>query len=93
MPTLAAWLMTMAGPLLIKALLAVGIGTLTFTGVTVALNELIGMATTNWASVPVAVLGLASVAAIPQCLGIIAGAFSARVGMWMAASAVKWVTK
>jgi hypothetical protein len=83
----------MAGPLVIKALMAIGLGTLTFTGTTEALNALIAMATTNWASVPSDVLQLASVAGIPQAIGIITGAFSTRVGMWAAASATRWVTK
>jgi len=93
MSTLATILMGLAGPLVIKALIAVGLGTLTFTGVTVALNGLISMAVTNWGGVPADVLQLASLAGIPQCMGIIAGAFSTRVGIWVAASATKWVTK
>lgn len=93
MGTIASWLMTMAGPLVIKALLALGIGTITFTGVTEALQGLISMTTSNWASVPSDVLALASVAGIPQAIGIITGAFTTRVGIWVTASATKWVTK
>jgi len=81
------------GPLVIKALIAVGLGTLTFTGVTAALDGLISMATTNWGGLPADVLQLVSIAGIPQALGIVAGAFSTRVGIWVAASATKWVTK
>ena len=90
---LAAWLVGLAGPMVIKALMALGIGTITFTGVTEALQGLITMTTSNWASVPSDVLMLASVAGIPQAIGIITGAFTTRVGIWVAASATKWVTK
>lgn len=92
MPTLFAFLASAVGPLLIKALLAIGIGTITFTGVTIALQGLIDIAVTNWASVPTDVLQLASIAGIPQCIGIVCGAFVARASMWAAVSATRWVT-
>lgn len=92
MGTLATFLMGMAGPLLVRALIAVGISTVTFTGVTVALQALIDSATANWASVPSDILALGSIAGIPQALGIICGAFTARVGMWVAVSATRFVT-
>ena len=91
MGTLATLLMGLAGPLVLRALVVLGIGTMTFTGVTVALQGLIDMATNNWSSLPADLLGLASIAGIPQCLGIIAGAYVARVGMWVAVSATRWV--
>ena len=91
MGTLATLLMGLAGPLVLRALVVLGIGTMTFTGVTVALQGLIDMATNNWSSLPSDLLGLASIAGIPQCLGIIAGAYVARVGMWVAVSATRWV--
>lgn len=91
MGSLSAILMTMAGPLVLRILTILGVGTMTFTGVTVALQGLIDMATTNWSSLPSDILALASIAGIPQCLGIIAGAYVARVGMWVAVSATRWV--
>lgn len=91
MATLASFLMGMLGPMVLRALTILGIGTMTFTGVTVALQGLIDMATTNWSSLPSDVLALASIAGIPQCLGIIAGAFVARTGMWVAVSATRWI--
>lgn len=93
MSTLFTFLMSAIGPMVLRALTMLGIGTLTFTGVTVALNGLITMAQNNWASVPSDVLALGSIAGIPECLGIIAGAFVARTGMWVALSATRWVTR
>lgn len=84
-------LMGLAGPLVLRALTVIGLGTLTFTGVTVALQGLIDIAVSNYASVPSDVLGLAGVAGIPQCIGIICGAMVARVGMWVAVSATRFV--
>ena len=88
---MAAFLLALIGPLVIKALIALAIGTVTFTGVTVALSGLITMATSNWSSVFPAVLQLASLAGVPEALGIICGAMTARVALWVAASATKFV--
>jgi len=93
MGTLFTFLMGAIGPMVLRALTMLGIGTLTFTGVTAALDGLIAMAQSNWASVPSDVLALGSIAGIPECLGIIAGAFVARTGMWVALSATRWVTR
>ena len=84
-------LMGLAGPLVLRVFTVLGLGTLTFTGVTLALQGLIDMAVNNYASVPSDVLGLAGVAGIPQCIGIICGAMVARVGMWVAISATRFV--
>jgi hypothetical protein len=89
---LAAWLLAFIGPLVIRALIVLGISTVTFTGVTAALNSLIVMAQQNWASVASDLLGLASIAGIPQCIGIIMGAMSSRIAMWIAVNATRWVT-
>ncbi len=90
---LAAFLLSLAGPLVIRALLAIGISTVTFTGVTVALNSLISVAQSSWDGIGSDLLGLAGIAGIPFCIGIITGAMSTRVAMWAAVSATRWVTK
>ena len=91
MGSLATFLMGLAGPMILRMAAALGISTLTFTGVTAGLQSLIDMATNNWQSLPSDVLQLASVAGIPQCIGIICGAMTARVGMWVAVSATRFV--
>lgn len=88
---IASWLMTLIGPLALRVLAVLGIGTVTFTGVTASLQALIDLATSNWAGVSADTLALASVAGIPQCIGIICGAMTAKVGLWAAVSATRWV--
>jgi len=90
---LFSFLLAAAGPLVLRALTMLGIGTLTFTGVTEGLTAIISSAQSNWASIPSDVLGLAGLAGIPECMGIIAGAFVARSGMWVAVSATRWVIR
>lgn len=91
MNTLASFFMSMAGPLAMRVLIALGVGTITFTGVTAALQGLITQAQTNWSSVGAAVLQLASLGGVPDGLGIIAGAMTTRVAIWAAASATKFL--
>lgn len=88
---LAAWLMSLAGPLALRVLTALGVGTITFTGVSTSLQALIDMATSNWSSVGADILALASLAGIPECIGIVCGAMVARVGVWAAVSATKFL--
>ena len=93
MGTLFGFLMAAIGPMALRALTMLGIGTLTFTGVTASLDAMISMAQTNWSSVPADVLQLAAIAGIPESMGIIAGAFVARTGMWVALSATRWIVR
>jgi hypothetical protein len=93
MMNLITFLLAAVGPLAVRVIAAVGMSVLTFTGVDTALNEVISTAQSSWGGMSAAVLGLAGVAGIPACLGLIAGAMSARVGMWVAASAAKWIVK
>lgn len=88
---LASFLLSMAGPLVLRALTLLGIGTLTFTGVATGLQSLIDIAVQNWASFSGDILALVSIAGLPQAVGIITGAMTARVGMWVAISATKWI--
>lgn len=91
MMTWATWLLSMAGPLVLRVFTTLGLGVMTFTGVTASLQGLIDMATSNWASMGADILALASIAGLPQALGIICGAMTARVGMWAAVSATKFL--
>jgi hypothetical protein len=93
MNTLFAFLASAVGPLALRVVAALGLGVLTFTGVDNVLSTLITSAQNNWGSVAADILGLASVAKIPECLGLLAGAMSSRVTMWVAANAARWVTK
>lgn len=90
---IASWLMTIIGPLALKVLAALGIGTLTFTGVNAGLAALITQAQNNWSGLAPDVLALASIAGIPEGIGLICGAMTARVGLWVTAAATRWIVK
>lgn len=91
MGSLAALLMGLVGPMVLRALTVLGIGLVTFTGVVAGLNAIIQMAQDNWSALPAAMLALASLAGVPQALGLLAGAMVARVATWAAISATKWI--
>lgn len=88
-----SFLLSAAGPLALRVIASLGMSVIAFTGVDTALSGLISTAQSSWAGMPAAVLGLAGVAGLPACLGLIAGAMSARLGVWVAASATRWIVK
>lgn len=88
-----AFLLAAVGPLAVRALTVLGFSAVTFTGVSAAVTGLIGQAQTSFSALPAAVLALASIAGVPQALGLICGAYVARVTLWVGASAVKMIFK
>jgi hypothetical protein len=81
------------GPLALRVVAALGLGIVTFAGVDTVLSTLITKAQSDWGTVAGDILGLASMAKVPECLGLLAGAMSSRVTMWVAANAARWVVK
>lgn len=90
---LVGWVMSMVAPVVVRAVIALGFTAVTFTGVTLVTNQLITMAQTNWSAMPTAVLQLASLSGLPESLGLIAGAFVARLAVWSAINGTKYVFK
>jgi hypothetical protein len=87
------FLLAAVGPLALRVIATLGLSVLTFAGVDTALQSLIASAQSNWSQVPSDILGLCAVARIPECIGLICGAMTARVTLWVAASATRWITK
>jgi len=88
-----AFLFSAVGPLAIRALTLIGFTAVTFTGVMELVNLLISQAQTSWSSLPAAVIAIGSLAGLPQCLGLIFGAFVARVTLWVGTSASRLLFK
>lgn len=86
---IAAWLLAMVGPLAIRVLTTVGFSAVTFVGVQLIVDSLISLAQTHWSAMPLAALQLASLAGVPEGMGLICGAFVARVTLYMAQNATK----
>lgn len=88
-----AWILSALGPLIIRGIIAAGFGILTFGGVMALFNQLVSMAQSSWSSLPAATIQLATLAGVPQALGIIMGAYAARFGIWASMNAAKYVLK
>jgi uncharacterized membrane protein len=89
--TLAAWLVSLVGPLVARAVIALGFTAVSFAGVTVAMNSLVQLAQTSWSAMPSNVLAIASLSGIPECLGMMMSAYAARIAVWAVQNGSKYI--
>lgn len=82
MGNLFAWLLLAVVPLAKRVLIALGIGFLTYEGLTTMANQVVGAAVANWGQMTGAALQLCSLGGIPEMLGIICGAFVAKAALF-----------
>jgi len=88
-----AWVLTAVGPIVIRVIAALGFTAVSYTGVTALVGQLVATAQSNWSAVPTSVLQLATLSGIPQVLGMLFGAYMARVAMFAAVGAARYVLK
>lgn len=81
LPLLGAFLASAAGPLVKKAMIAIGFGTLTYTGLQAAFNAAQAQVISHYGQMAGASLQLSDLAGVGQVIGIILGALAARVGI------------
>ena len=86
--TLATFLMSIIGPLVIQGLIALGVGVLTVTGVDLAVNQAVSWLTTAVGGLPADMANVLAMAGFFQGASYLVGAFTARVAM-AGASAIK----
>jgi len=82
---LGAFLLSAAWPLVKKALVALGIGFLTYEGLGLIATQVIGEIQMLWGMQASDVVQILSLAGIPQSLGIFCGSLTARVSFVVAA--------
>ncbi|WP_429200424.1 DUF2523 domain-containing protein [Aeromonas veronii] len=76
---IAAFLLSIASPIVIRVLLQLGIGIVSYIGVEAAVNGLISLAQSNWSGLPSIVLQFMAISGVNSALGIIAGGVTARL--------------
>jgi len=91
--TFAQFLLSLVGPLASRALVYLGIGLLTVTGIDSAVNGMISVMQGYWNGLPVTVLQLASLAKVPEGLGIVVGSQVAKVLLWLKLKATRFAYK
>lgn len=88
--TWAVFLLSMVQPLIIQALIALGIGVLTVTGLDLALNTALSWVTTAVGGFPSDVANVLALAGVFQGASYVCGAFTARVALAGAGAIKKW---
>lgn len=91
--TLAAFLMSIIGPLAIQALIALGVGILTVTGVDLAVNQAVTWLTNAVGGLPADLANILAMGGFLQGASYIVGAFTARVAMAGASSIKRFFIK
>lgn len=87
--TLAAWLLSLAGPLIVQALVALGVGVVTVTGIDLAVNTAMNWCSSAVGGLPSDVLNVLALAGVFQGMSYIGAAFTARIAMAGVAGAFK----
>ena len=78
---LGAFLVSLAGPIVRKAAISLGIGLVSYAAVSVALNSALGAAKAAFSGLTGDALSLLQLSGAPDVLSIIAGALIARVAL------------
>jgi len=76
---LGAFLESAVGPLAIRVLTSLGIGVISYAGLSVGVTAALTYLQTQYAGIPSAAASLANLAGLGQCLGIITAAITFRV--------------
>jgi hypothetical protein len=91
--TWAVWLLGLVQPLIVKALIALGVGVLTVTGIDLAVNQAVQWLTTAVGGLGADLANVLAMGGLFQGIGYIGGAISARVAMAGASSIKKFFIK
>lgn len=75
------FLLSLAGPILKRALIALGIGWVTYQGLDVLLSALIGSVQSNFSAFSGSAAQIVWLAGFGQAIGIVLGAITARMSM------------
>ncbi|MGF6648625.1 DUF2523 family protein [Paraburkholderia sp. GAS82] len=86
----AAWLVSVAGPFVIQALIALGVGIVTVSGLDLALNTAMSWCTNALGGLSSAIVNVLAIAGFWQGFSYIAGAFATRLAMVGGGTFKKW---
>lgn len=78
---LAAWLVSLVGPLVARALTQLTIGFVTYKGLDIAINGLLNQVRANWAGIPSDLAAYLAISGGNTAISIIVGALVARLSM------------
>lgn len=93
MSKIVAWLMAYGGTMAVNILVAIGFTAVSYAGVAEVCETLVEYAQSTWGGIPVDVLRLASLAGIPECLGMMFGAAVSIMAIKLSISGTQMVLK
>jgi hypothetical protein len=77
----AALLVALTGPVVIRAMIALGLGVITYVGFSALVSTVTGYVQSSYASLPLAALQLLALGGWNTAIGILLGAFATRVAL------------
>lgn len=78
---IAAWLLSIAGPIVTRVLVQLGIGIVSYAAISAAVSSLLNTAKSYYLGLPADVLSILSMSGAGDALGIIAAAILARLSL------------
>jgi len=78
---LASWFLALVTPLVRRALIALGIGVVSYVGLSEILDLLVQQIQTQMGQAPAAIAGIAGLMGVPDAIGIILGGLTARIAL------------
>lgn len=90
--TIGVWLASVIGPLIARALLALGMGVVTYTGATVAVDQALAYVQTSWSGMPAAVVGILALAGFDKFITIVLSAYASALALKAASGSMKKLT-
>lgn len=91
--TWATWLLALIQPLVVQALIALGVGVLTVTGIDLAVNQALSWLTTAVGGLGADLASVLAMGGVFQGIGYIGGGISARVALAAASGFKKFFIK
>lgn len=76
---LAAWLISLAWPIVKRVLLALGIGVVSYEGLALLAGQMESAVRATWGGLGGPILDIATLGGFPLAVGIVIGAFNARL--------------
>ncbi|MCF5857595.1 DUF2523 domain-containing protein [Aeromonas sp. 23P] len=78
---IAAWLLSIAGPIVTRVLIQLGVGVVSYAAVVAAVNTLISRARGNYDNLPSDILQVFAIAGFNDAFGIVVAAIMARLSI------------
>lgn len=88
---LLTFLLSVAWPIAKRVLIALGVGFVSYEGLTLLVGQIQAQVIAYWGQVGQVVFQVLSLSGFPQAMGIVLSAFAAKVSMTVAAKALKFL--